>query len=512
MLEAIWAKLAELQHASPHLLKAMLAGTLVSTACGVMGCFIILRRTAFLADALAHAMLAGVVCGYLFMKVLFGVDAHATAMLLGSLVSGLLTVLMVGYVSRRSRLKEDTVIGVMYTGVFAFGGVLLSYFSEYVHIDLAHFLTGQLLAVRDQDLWMMAGVACAVFAMVILFFRPLQLVSFDPVMAASIGVPVATISYAFTGCTSLVVVAGVNIVGVILVVGLLIIPAATAYLLCDRLDRMLGFAAFFGWTSFLLGYLGAEWLNVAPGSAVVAASALQFAVVFAIAPRYGLLADWRRRATSVPQHVIEDVLGVVFRNPGQTATMAEVQQLAPLQAGDVQRGVRRLRRDGLLVMEQDALSLTPEGRTEAQKLLRAHRLWETYLKTVGVEYDRLHDQAHELEHVHDADTLEYLDDKLGHPLRDPHGSEIPSNPNLVPGEVYSVSQLREGNVGVIVAASNATTPLLGVDATVEIGASAQQRRDMDAPPARRRGTLDRTRPRHGGPGAGALGARAELRR
>ncbi len=142
MMEWLWQALADLQYRNPHLLKAMLAGTLVSTSCGVIGCFIVLRRTAFLADALAHSMLAGVVCGYLFMKLVFGVDAHAQAMLLGSLLAGLLTVVMVGFVSRSTRIKEDAVIGIMYTGVFAAGGVLLSFFSEYVHIDLCIFSRG----------------------------------------------------------------------------------------------------------------------------------------------------------------------------------------------------------------------------------------------------------------------------------------------------------------------------------------------------------------------------------
>ena len=128
--------LVELQSTSPHTLKALLAGTLVSTVCGVIGCFIVLRRTAFLADALAHSMIAGVVCGYLIMQLLFKSSHSSGAMILGSLIAGVVTVTMVGFVSRFSRIKEDAVIGIMYTGIFAFGGVLLSMFSQYVHVGL----------------------------------------------------------------------------------------------------------------------------------------------------------------------------------------------------------------------------------------------------------------------------------------------------------------------------------------------------------------------------------------
>ena len=132
----------------PYLPRVLLAGVLVSISCGVMGCFIILRRMAFLGDALAHAMLAGVTCGYLIMKLAFGVEAHAGAMLVGSVIAGLATVAMIGFVSRATRIKDDTAIGIMYTGIFAFGGLLASRFSDLIHVDLLHFVTGQVLAVE----------------------------------------------------------------------------------------------------------------------------------------------------------------------------------------------------------------------------------------------------------------------------------------------------------------------------------------------------------------------------
>lgn len=438
--------LVELQHSSPHVPKALIAGTLVSTVCGVVGCFIILRRTAFLADALAHSMLAGVVCGYLLMKVAFGQEANAPAMLVGSLIAGFLTVGMVGFVKKFSRIKEDAVIGIMYTGIFSLGGVLLSLFSHYVHIDLVHFVTGQLLVVNNGDLWMMAIVASTVLTMVILLFRQLQLISFDSVMAASIGVPVLAIDYVLTTCTSLVVVSGVNIVGMILVVGLLIIPAATAYLLCDRLSRMLVVSALFGVSGFLAGYLMSERINVAPGSAVVLSCAIQFLIVFAVAPRYGFFADWLRRRRMVPQELVEDVLGSILRSPGESATLAAIGGHISANLERIRRAVRSLERQNLLMVADHAVTLTEAGRHEARRLLRAHRLWESYLAHVGAPAETLHKKAHVLEHLHDEATVDYLDDKLGHPLRDPHGAEIPEDfVHLVPGTEIKASLLRRGH-------------------------------------------------------------------
>ncbi|MBN2064553.1 MAG: metal ABC transporter permease, partial [Sedimentisphaerales bacterium] len=176
-----------------YLLKALLGGSVVAIVCGVVGCLIILRRMAFLGDALSHAMIAGVAGGYLFMKMLFGIEASAPAMLLGSLLSAIITVALIGFVSRVSRVKEDSAIGIMYTGVFAAGVVLVSVFREYIHIDLMHFIMGDVLGISDSDLWASAISSALVLSLVILFFRHFQISSFDPIMAATIGLPVLLI-------------------------------------------------------------------------------------------------------------------------------------------------------------------------------------------------------------------------------------------------------------------------------------------------------------------------------
>ncbi len=442
--------LVELHDSNPHLPKVLMAGTLVSLVCGVIGCFIVLRRMAFLGDALSHAMLAGVTAGYLLMKRLTGQEAHAPAMLIGSVLAALVTVLMIGFISKVSRIKEDAAIGIMYTGIFALGGILASLYSDEIHIDLVHFVTGNVLVVQDGDLWLMAIVAVIVLSVVLLFFRQLQLTSFDPVMAASIGVPVVLLDYLLTTCTALVVVSGVTIVGVILVVGLLVIPASTAYLLCDRLSRMLVVSAVFGASSFYLGYYLSEAINVAPGSAIVVAGACQFLVVLVIAPRYGLIADALRRQRMVPQPLVEDILGVLLRDSSDRMNLGDIIRAIGPGAARIRRAVLALERQGLVDVRGEAVELTPEGRKEGLRLVRAHRLWETYLQHVGAPAVRLHDIAHHLEHVNDEAAVDYIDDKLGHPLRDPHGSEIPADVvHVVPGALISAAQLREGNVAIV---------------------------------------------------------------
>ena len=429
--------------------KALFGGSMVALVSGVVGCLVILRKMAFLGDALSHAMIAGIAGGYLFMKMLFGIEAHAPAMLLGSLIAAVLTVALIGFVSRVSRVKEDTAIGIMYTGVFAGGVVVVSVFRNYIHIDLMHFIMGDVLGVADADLWASVITAALVLSVIILFYRHFQLTTFDPVMAVSIGMPVVLIDYGLTTCVSLVVVSAVSMVGVILVVGLLITPAATAYLLSDRLERMMLLAAVFGVTSVIGGLYLSVWLDSSGGGAIMLFCTLQFLVVLLIAPRYGILARWLRLRRMVPQQLVEDILGTVLRKGDRVLAVSEIEGYVQDHRG-IQRAVRSLVAQGFLESQDGGVILSEAGRAEAIRILRAHRLWEAYLQHVGTPEAEIHTRAHALEHMHDAGAVEYLDDLLGHPVRDPHGQEIPEDTAVIlSGSVVSLSLLRQGRKGLI---------------------------------------------------------------
>nr|WP_321466578.1 iron chelate uptake ABC transporter family permease subunit [uncultured Desulfobulbus sp.] len=391
--------------------KVLLGGSIVAMVAGVVGCLVVLRRMAFLGDALSHAMIAGVAGGYLVIKLVFGEEAHATGMLLGSLLAAIATVALISFVSRISRVKEDTAIGIMHTGIFALGVVAVSIFRQYIHIDLMHFIMGDILGVADQDLWGSAFVAAIVLTIIILFFRHFQIATFDPIMAASIGLPVLLIDYLLTTCVSLVVVSAVSMVGVILVVGLLITPAATAYMLSDRLDRMMVLAALFGISSVVGGLYLCVWLDSAGGGAVMLFCTFQFLVVLFVALKYGMLARWRRLKRLVPQQAVEDVLTTILRYD-QPTPLAIIEQYAdhPIALPKV---LKHMLEKGQIRLENENYSLTEQGATEANKVLRAHRLWESYLETIGTPQAQIHPTAHHLEHITDGNTIEYLDEKLG---------------------------------------------------------------------------------------------------
>lgn len=403
--------------------KALIGGSIVAIVSGVVGCLVVLRRMAFLGDALSHAMIAGVAGGYLFMKLLFGLEAHAPGMLLGSLIAAVTTVALISFVSRISRIKEDTAIGIMYTGIFALGVVAVSIFRHYIHIDLMHFIMGDVLGVADSDLWVSAFVAALVLSIIILFFRHFQITTFDPIMAASIGLPVLLLDYLLTTCVSLVVVSAVSMVGVILVVGFLITPAATAYLLCDRLDKMMVLSALFGVTSVVGGLYLCVWLDSAGGGAIILFCTLQFLTVLALAPQYGLLARWLRLRRMVPQQLVEDILTTILRQEGPTPVAIINDHVE--QHREVPKALKKMTQEAYLQVKDNTYILTKKGQKEAKRVLRAHRLWETYLESIGTPREVLHSTAHQLEHLQGAETVAYLDEKLGKPTQDPHGKIIP---------------------------------------------------------------------------------------
>lgn len=450
----MWDAIAEWHIEYGSTVRALIAATLVATVSSVVGCFIVLRRMSFLADAVAHAMLAGVVAGYLILKIVFRAEeAGAPALLLGATIAGLVTVALIGFVTRVSRIKKDTAIGIMYTGIFALGGFVasLKFVSEYIQIDLYHFVVGSVLAVSDADLWMLGIVSVLVVGAMTLFYRQLKITSFDPIMAASIGIPVVAVDYLLTVCTSLVVVSGVNVVGVVLVVALIITPAATAYLLFDRLKLMLFASATIAVVTSWLGYGLAFVSGTAPGPAIIVVGAAAFALTLFASPKYGLIANWIRRRQMISQPVVEDILGLLSRQADRKLSMGEIQTRLVESQGQLRKAIQHLLMRQLLSVQGDQVCLTEVGASEARRILRAHRLWETYLYKVGHPEAELHNVAHRLEHVHDEEAVDYLDDKLGHPLTDPHGAEIPEDlVHLEGAEPVKLSLLREGHVGIIV--------------------------------------------------------------
>lgn len=257
--------------------KALLTSIMVGIICGVIGCFIILRGMALMGDAISHAILPGVAISYMF-----GVNFF-----IGAVFTGVLTAIAIGFVTQNSRIKHDTSIGIMFTAAFALGIIIITMLKS--STDLYHILFGNVLAVRSSEMWMTLFVGLIVLSAVYLFYKELLVSSFDSTMAAAYGLPVRFIHYFLMTLLTIVTVASLQTVGIVLVVAMLITPAATAYLLTDRLWVMIFLAAGIGALSSVIGLYFSFTYNLASGATIVLAATAIFTIVFLLSPKHGLI-------------------------------------------------------------------------------------------------------------------------------------------------------------------------------------------------------------------------------
>jgi ABC-type Mn2+/Zn2+ transport system permease subunit len=282
MVEIINGLLTPLTYA--FIQRGLLAALMVGVLCSVIGCYIVLRSMAFLGDAMAHAVLPGVAVAYLLGRNLT----------LGALAAALVVALGVGLFSRRGAIKEDTAIGVLFAAALSLGVVLISSIRTYA-VDLSHILFGNVLGVSSLDLWLTAGLGAVILISILVFYRPFLVISFDPVLAATLRMRVGFFNNLLLILLALTIVISMQTVGVGLVAAMLVTPAATAFLLVRRLPTMMALSGLIGGFSSLTGLFASYHLNVASGAAIVLTATLLFLLAFLFAPQRGLVWDLSRR-------------------------------------------------------------------------------------------------------------------------------------------------------------------------------------------------------------------------
>jgi manganese/iron transport system permease protein len=265
--------------------QGLLAVVLVGMVCAIVGTFVALRGLTFLGDALAHAILPGVAVGYL-------VHGGARGPLFWwALAAAILTATGVGGLAHGMKLKEDAVIGIVFSGMFALGIALISTMRTYA-VDLAHFLFGNVLAITPADLWLIALCGGGVALVVALLFKEFLVISFDPVLAATLRLPVGLLNQVLLILMAVCVVVSLQTVGVGLMMAMLVTPPSAAYMITRRLSRMMALAAFFGAFSGLAGLYLSYYFNMASGAAIVLVSTAIFLLAWLLSPRRSGL--WRR--------------------------------------------------------------------------------------------------------------------------------------------------------------------------------------------------------------------------
>ena len=253
--------------------RGMLAAVLVGIVCAVVGSYVVLRGMAFFGDALAHTILPGIALGYL-------VSGGARDVLFWwALGTAVVAALGIGLISKNSEIKEDTSIGIVFAGMFALGVALISTVRSYA-VDLSHFLFGDVLSVSVQSLWLILIFSGIVLLIVFAFYKEFMTLSFDPILAATLRLPVGLLNNLLLALIATTVAVSLQTVGVALMVAMLVTPAATAYLLTHRLSTMMGLAAVFASLAGIIGLYLSFYLSIASGAAIVLTATLFFTLVF----------------------------------------------------------------------------------------------------------------------------------------------------------------------------------------------------------------------------------------
>jgi manganese/iron transport system permease protein len=265
----------------PFMQRAMVVAMLVGGVCAVLSCYLVLKGWSLMGDAVSHAVLPGIVIAYVV----------GLPLAVGAFVAGLSCALLTGYIKESSRVKEDTVMGVVFSGMFGFGLVIFTKVETDQH--LLHILFGNMLGVTTRDLIETAVIAGGTLAIVLVKRRDLLLYCFDPNHARAIGLPVPLLHYGLLILLSLTIVASLKAVGIILVIAMLIAPGAIAYLLTDRFDRMLAIATTVAVSSSAVGTLVSFHIDAATGACIVLVQASVFVLAFLFAPKRGVIAAAR---------------------------------------------------------------------------------------------------------------------------------------------------------------------------------------------------------------------------
>jgi len=256
--------------------RALMVSALVGSVCGLLSCYMTLKGWALMGDAVSHAVMPGVVVAY----------ALGLPFSLGAFVFGVGSVALIGFVKQKSRIKEDTVIGLVFTGFFALGLVLVSKIKS--NIDLMQILFGSPLGISRSDVNQTLIISFIVISILLIFRKDLMLYCFDAKHARSIGINTGILHYLLLTLLSLSAVVGLQTVGIILVVAMLITPGATAYLLTDRFDQMTLLAVISSSFSSIIGVYISYWSDIETGGSIVLVQTLIFLIAFLFAPRYGI--------------------------------------------------------------------------------------------------------------------------------------------------------------------------------------------------------------------------------
>lgn len=417
----------------------VLAGTiLLGLSAGALGCFAVLRQRALVGDAVAHAVLPGVCLAFIVAG-----DKDPVMLLVGSLIFGWISIIVMDFIIRNSKISADTSIGMVLSVFFGLGVVLLTWIQASGNVNqsgLDAFLFGNAASMLPEDIYVFGLVSVLVLVVILLMFKELKLVSFDPAYAKVIGYPMKKIEFLIGILLVMTITAGLQAVGVVLMASMLIIPAAAARYWTDSLAVMLVIAALVGAFSAISGsFISYTTPGMPTGPWMVVSAAAIFILSFLFAPVNGELKRWLQKAENRKKVNYENLLKTLYHleetdgAKDRIRTNQEILKRRRMLPDVFIEGMETLKKKGLVEEfkgNPSGFLLSDDGRDEAQRIVRIHRLWELYLtQHLGIAGDHVHDDAESMEHLITPELEKQLTEKLGNPTFDPHLEVIPYNNN-----------------------------------------------------------------------------------
>lgn len=420
-----------LSFSDPNVRYVAFGSVLLTASSALIGTFTFLNKKALVGDAIAHAVLPGICLGFILAG-----TKNPVALIIGAFITGWISLVVMEVITTKTRIKEDTAIGLVLSVFFGIGILMLTVIQKSgnaAQSGLDHFLFGKAAALVGADLVAFSIVAVILLLVVFLLFKEFALLAFDKDYAASIGMPVKRIQLVLTSLIVLAVVIGIQAVGVVLMAAILITPAAAARYWTNNIRVMFLLASIFGAISGLSGaFISYTAPSMPTGPWIVIVISMIAFLSFFFAPERGVISRMVRQRSIRKTINDENVLKILYQLGEENKnflihrTIPEIIRRRRYDESVLESILNRLARQGYVVKAGGAWSLTEAGKNRAQRVVKIHRLWELYLtRYMHIAPDHVHEDAETIEHLLTPELEERLEKLLGYPKMDPHQSTIP---------------------------------------------------------------------------------------
>jgi manganese/zinc/iron transport system permease protein len=358
-------------------IEIQLIASLVAIACAIPGTFLVLRKMAMISDAISHSILPGIVVGFFITQ-----DLNSPLLIVLAALTGVITVVLVEYIQKTGLVKEDTAIGLVFPALFSIGVILIAKNANDVHLDVDAVLVGELalapfdrlivsgVDIGPKSLWIIGIILLITITLLIAFFKELKVSTFDKGLAASLGFSPAIIHYGLMTVSSVTTVGAFDAVGAILVVALMIAPAATAYLLTTNLKKMLALAMFFGIFSAISGYWLAHLLDASIAGSITTMLGLIFLSVYLFAPNKGVIAVmYREKQQRTEVSLLTFLLHLKNHNEVEERHVNHLREHINWQKVRAKTVLELALKNNMIVVNNDIVSLTKKGDTFTSKAI-----------------------------------------------------------------------------------------------------------------------------------------------